>query len=135
MNRWTRFWDMHSGGGCKEHPFEKIYIEAPEEEAKRIFFGKFGHNPERVSCTCCGEDYSFYEYDSLEEASAFHRGAPYGSGGHKPDLTATHSLRGERVIPLDEYTKNPDVCVIRADDILPEWRTCEVPEEGYVWVG
>lgn len=73
---WTQFWDMHSGGGQKLE-WDKIYIEAPEEEAKSIFFARFGNNPERVSCTCCGDDYSITEYETLEEASAFHRGLRY----------------------------------------------------------
>lgn len=41
---WTKFWDMASGGGQKE-PFKFCYIEAPEEEAERIFQARFGHNP------------------------------------------------------------------------------------------
>ena len=53
--------DMHSGGKCKEEPFEHIYIEAPQEEAELIFFNRYGHNPNRVSCTCCGEDYNISE--------------------------------------------------------------------------
>lgn len=70
---WTQFWDMNSGGGPKLE-WSMIYIEAPEEEAKSVFFARFGNNPERVSCTCCGDDYSISEYETLEEATAFHRG-------------------------------------------------------------
>lgn len=70
---WTRFMDMHSGGGQKEE-WSKIYIEAPEEEAKVIFYNKFGHSPDRVTCTCCGEDYSTDEGESLARVSAFDRG-------------------------------------------------------------
>jgi hypothetical protein len=69
---WTRFMDMHSGGGLKES-FGYAYIEAPEEEAKAIFYHRFGHNPERVSCTCCGQDYSIGESPTLEEATAHER--------------------------------------------------------------
>lgn len=36
---WTEFWDMHSGGGQKEK-WAKIYIEAPEEEARVIFYNR-----------------------------------------------------------------------------------------------
>ncbi len=75
--KWTLFWDMHSGGGSKEKQ-DKIYIEAPIEEAKIIFYNRFGHNPERVTCTCCGGDYSISEEDSLEEASGFHRNCRFG---------------------------------------------------------
>lgn len=72
---WTLFWDMHSGGGTKEPPYQKIYIEAPIEEAKVVFYNRFGHNPDRVTCTCCGEDYSIDEEPTLAKASGFHRGA------------------------------------------------------------
>ena len=78
---WTRFMDMHSGGGAKEAPYEYIYIEAPESEAKTIFYNRFGHNPERVSCACCGEDYSISEEESLEQATAFERGCDYAYFG------------------------------------------------------
>ena len=64
---WTHFYDMHSGGGSKE-PYEHIYIEAPLAEAKVIFYNRFGHSPDRVSCTCCGYDYSVSEYETLDEA-------------------------------------------------------------------
>lgn len=70
---WTLFWDMNSGGGRKEK-WPQIYIEAPEDEAKVIFYNRFGHNPERVTCTCCGQDYSISSDRSLEQLSAFHRG-------------------------------------------------------------
>lgn len=70
--KWTRFMDMHSGGGQKG-PAAKILIEAPEAEARVIFFNRFGLNPDRVSCTCCGEDFGVGEHDSLAEATAFDR--------------------------------------------------------------
>ena len=70
---WTTFWGMHSGGGLKE-PYHYIFIEAPEEEAKIIFYNRFGHSPDRVSCTCCGADYSISESKTLAEATAGHRG-------------------------------------------------------------
>jgi hypothetical protein len=73
---WTKFWDMHSGGGTKEK-WEQIYIEAPEEESKIIFYNRFGHNPKRITCTCCGSDYSIEENESLEQASGFHRNCAY----------------------------------------------------------
>lgn len=34
---WTRFMDLHSGGETKIPPYEYIFIEAPEEEARKIF--------------------------------------------------------------------------------------------------
>lgn len=103
---------MHSGGGCKEEPYEKIYIEAPEEEAKIIFYNRFGHNPERVTCACCGDDYSIGEHDSLAIATGYDRNCESGYV----------NAQGEE-----------DVLVIRASEIAPEQRVGKVPEQGYVW--
>ncbi len=137
---WTLFWDMHSGGGCKEDLYEKIYIEAPEEEAKVIFYNRFGHNPSRVSCTCCGEDYSISESPSLEQASAFHRGCKWVSvldepgGGHYVDEPEHKPWRLDKYQTLDEYVKNSNVLVIYAKDIKTKEREGSVPEQGYVWI-
>lgn len=69
----TRFFDMHSGGGTKIPPYDYIYIEAPLEEAVQIFSEKFGRNPYNVTCSCCGEDYSIDESESLEEVTDYER--------------------------------------------------------------
>ena len=101
---WTAFMDMHSGGGTKEGSFERIYIEAPEEEAHVIFYNRFGHSPSRVSCTCCGEDYSTTMYDTLEEAMA--------SAGARPTLVipASDIRAAERVgtVPEQGYVWHDD---------------------------
>lgn len=147
--KWTLFWDMHSGGGTKEGYFDKIYIEAPEDEAKVIFYNRFGHNPERVSCTCCGDDYSISESDSLEEASAYHRKCEYiyrrTDGSICEQSEAWVPLKGikkgyeggyeetEKSIPLKEYLKQKNVKVIYAKDIKRNERSGEVPSQGYVW--
>ena len=107
---WTRFMDMHSGGGQKED-FVRCYIEAPEAEAVAIFYNRFRHNPNRVTCTCCGEDYSITESETLEDATEYDRGD----------------------VPLVEYCKQEGVCVIRASQILTADKAGEVPEQGYVW--
>jgi hypothetical protein len=108
------FWDMHSGGGCKESPYEKIYIEAEsEDEAKTIFYNRFGHSPDRVTCTCCGEDYSVDGHDTLEEAADYHRNNRYS---------------------MEEYLAREDVLLIRAEDILPDERVGKVPRQGYCWI-
>ena len=70
---WTLFWDMHSGGRTKVDPYDKIYIEAPLKEAMAVFYSKFGRDPLHITCSCCGEDYSVDEYQSLERASAYLR--------------------------------------------------------------
>jgi hypothetical protein len=77
--KWTQFHDMNSGGGHKED-WGQIFIEAPEEKAKAIFYLRFGHNPDRVSCTCCGSDYSIDEHDSLQQATGYYRNCQYVRG-------------------------------------------------------
>lgn len=106
----TLFWDMHSGGGTKVHPYDKIYIEAPMEQAIEIFKEKFGRDPSNVTCSCCGEDYSVDEHDSLEEASAYHRGCDWKKGGDGYDLSTARTS-------LQEYLKRPDVLVIRLEEL------------------
>lgn len=161
---WTQFWDMHSGGGTKEPPYDKIYIEAPEGEARVIFFNRFGHNPERVTCTCCGDDYSIDESPSLKRLTGYHRGCrtletPRGPDGRymndlkdewfqehyylEPGEEVEAERRGftvsdrtpwEGYQTLEEYVAREDVLVIYAKDIKPEERQGSVPDQGYVWV-
>ena len=129
MSKWTQFWDMKSGGGPKED-FTRCYIEAPEDVAKVIFYNRYGHNPERVTCTCCGEDYSISTYDSLREATMYQRGATLVDGKEVPD---THAIFKLDYTPLEDYIKREDVEVIYAKDIKAEEREGTVPEQGYVW--
>lgn len=119
---WCQFMDMHSGGHCKEKPYEYIYIEAPLKEAKVIFYNRFGHNPDRVTCTCCGEDYSITESDSLEQASGYERKAKYDSEKYTGGL------------PLEDYLEMGNVLVIYDQGIADSERVGEVPQQGHVWV-
>ena len=121
MSKWTQFWDMHSGGGSKEQ-WDKIFIEAPEAEAKAVFYNRFGHVADRVSCTCCGEDYSVSECETLADATAFHRN----------DYESKYRKSGD-VIALADYIQRPDVLVIYASEIKPEERKADLPRQGYVW--
>ena len=41
--KWTLLWDVHSGGVKKIKPYNKIYIQAPENEAIKIFKDKLSH--------------------------------------------------------------------------------------------
>lgn len=160
---WTRFMDMHSGGGTKEPPYEYIYIEAPKDEAKVIFYNRFGHNPERVTCTCCGDDYSISSEPTLKRLTGFDRGCnaletPRDARGRykqpdddwwrghyylEPQEEAEAEARGWTVdrrfrlyqySTLEDYLKRPNVLVVRAEEIKPEERVGEVPAQGYVWV-
>lgn len=126
--KWTKFWDMHSGGRSKEK-WDIIYIQAPEEEAKLIFYNRFGHNPERVTCTCCGEDYSISEGNSFEQISGFHRNCAFENNKYV-------ERKGEYgdYIPVKDYVKRSDILVIKSEDIKPEERLGKIPKQGYVWV-
>lgn len=130
---WTQFMDMHSGGGSKED-WEYIYIEAPEDEAKVVFYNRFGHNPERVTCTCCGRDYSISESGTLEEATASERGCRWDKeeGGYIDEPDNDSSWKSYRT--LAEYKQDKSVLVISADEIKNDERVGHVPDEGYVWV-
>ncbi len=155
---WTHFMDMHSGGGQKLE-WAHIYIEAPEKEAKLIFQNAFGRNPERVTCTCCGEDYSVTEAVSLAQASGYERGCRaiepprlkdgrwynnhpylkehgcYLEEGEEPPkgFKISEFSRSGKCVSLEAYIKQPGVKVIAAGDIKPEWREGELRQEGYYW--
>lgn len=127
---WTQFWDMHSGGGQKLK-WAKIYIEAPEKEAISVFYSRFGRNPHRVTCTCCGEDYSITESDTLEEATAYHRGCKWDKSQNGYDTTAG--------ISLEDYFNNTSksretALAIYANEITAAERATLVPKEGYCWI-
>ena len=151
---WTHFKDMHSGGGQKEK-YADIYIEAPEEEAKLIFFNRFGHNPERVTCTCCGDDYAIDEDKDLQSATGFERGCRFAYIETKTGKEVSQDIawkRGVGVLPeytevyleehgrwndyvtLKEYLKRKNVFAIYTKDIKDSDRQGEIPEQGYVWV-
>ena len=137
---WTRFWDMGSGGGHKED-WSIILIQAPQNEAERIFYNRFGHNPHRVTCTCCGPDYSIDEYATLAGAIAFHLGWDWGSGDdyvERPNQLYRGPFR-----TLRDFLSDPEhrlagrdekAFILLRGDIVPEWRHSELPEQGYVWV-
>jgi hypothetical protein len=127
----TRFMDMSSGGGHKED-WGYIYIQAPEDEACIIFYNRFGHNPHRVTCTCCGDDYSISESINLEQATGYDRGCEYENGGYVEKQATKYSYR--KYIPLKEYLKSKDILVIYDKDIKNDERFGELPEQGYVWV-
>lgn len=157
-NMWTQFWDMHSGGGCKLDPYEKIYIEAnSQEEAEIIFYNRFGRSPHRVSCTCCGPDYSIDTHELLEQVTGFHRNCVPLEWPQDPARRETEEFRnhyylekGEKppkgykvdgrrcwkadYLTLEEYTEREDVLIIPKEDISDRERIGSVPREGYVWM-
>jgi len=153
---WTEFMDMYSGGSQKLK-WKYIYIEAPEQEAEIIFQNRFGRNPHRVTCTCCGSDYSITESPTLEEATAYARGCAYAyvgpDGTEYPDSQAwvpgkgivipgvkgqyversSNNLLAKPYVPLLQYIESDMAHCIRSADIKPQERAGELKEEGYVW--
>lgn len=133
---WTRFMDMHSGGGLKEEPYSYIYIEASEEEARVIFYNRFGHNPERVTCTCCGEDYSISSFESLSQATAYDRGCRHDGVQWLEERrkdTYAGKYRTLRSWLRDKKTK-ANCLFIRNHAIKDAERRGEIPKQGYVWM-
>jgi hypothetical protein len=132
---WTSFMDMHSGGGCKEEPFEHIFIQAPIEEAKIVFFNRFGHSPVRVSCTCCGSDYYIDEHTSLEQATADERGCGWDAKKEcYVEKGGDRQFSLNKYCTLAEYRKHKDVLIIPESDIKPHERKGTLPQQGFVWV-
>jgi hypothetical protein len=144
-SKWTRFMDMHSGGGSKEK-WEYIYIEAPQDEAEIIFYNKFGHNPNRVTCTCCGNDYSISEGENLAQLTAYERNCEWDDRKkkyieeqeqNKVRIRKTCKTKPEDkwglYIPLSEYLKNANIKIIDKSQIKPEECLGSLPQQGYVW--
>jgi hypothetical protein len=92
---WTHFWDMHSGGKIKT-AWAHIYIEAPIEQARGIFYQMFGRNPDYISCSCCGSDFSVSESDTIDQATEYQRGYRH------PRMS------------VEEYVVQPEVKVVYA---------------------
>lgn len=99
-------------------------------EARVIFYNRFGHNPSRVSCPCCGANYSATESPTLREATAYNRHCAYDRQAARyceaPSGDWTH-------IPLRAYLRRNNILVMRAKDIDPRWRKGDVPDQGYAW--
>lgn len=85
--------DMHSGGYLKT-PYTHIYIDEPLGEAVQTFKNLFKRDPDNITCTCCGEDFVYEEYSSIEEATAYDREC--GWSAKKYDLKTAK-------ISVDEY--------------------------------
>lgn len=61
--RYTKFYDMHSGGGAKT-PYAAIFVELPEDQARKVFEEYFGLDCDNTTCDCCGPDFSIWETDN-----------------------------------------------------------------------
>lgn len=130
---WTSFMDMHSGGRLKEAPYQYIYIEASEQDAVVIFYNRFGHSPHRVTCTCCGEDYSVNEGSSVEQLSACNRGCAYDKNNTCWIEEPSKERYAKKYQTFAEYRKCEDVLIISKEEVKPSERIGTVPQQGYVW--
>jgi hypothetical protein len=151
---WTRFMDMHSGGSQKL-AWDTIYIQAPRELAERVFQAKFDRNPNSVTCTCCGPDYSVSDGepgDDLYNATGYNRNCLHlakrswdiETRGYAPDRYVEqqdpeklkYSQReANHYKPLALYVASEDVKVVCADEITDEDRGTNLRQSGYVWMG
>lgn len=61
MSKFTVITDMHSGGGKKTEFWYHI-VMLPEAQAIAWFEHHYKVDFNRVSCDCCGSDFSAYEY-------------------------------------------------------------------------
>lgn len=104
---WTEFMDMCSGGDQKQ-AFAYLYIEAGKHDAMRVFRNRFGRDPNRITCHCCGEDYTIECHPDLLQLTGYDRECSY-------DRATNQYL--DNGTPLEEYLKRSDIRVIRAEDI------------------
>ena len=142
----TLFSDMHSGGGQKTR-FDKIFVELPEEAAREWFVKEFHRDPDNVTCTCCGPDFSVTVSKDLRQATAYHRNCESVSvkdgGGHYIEEPQEFAGRVREHVPLEEYVENaassPDaeggrnaVLIVTAEELGDPWADEFTAEyEGY----
>lgn len=157
---WTHFRDMNSGGRRKLQ-WKHIYIEAPQAAAEIIFYNRFKRNPNRITCTCCGPDYSISDEKDLAQITGFDRGCntlktprfPDGRyDNDNPFLKEKYYYEIDESPPegfefddeytplydycsLEDYIKRDNVLVIYRDDIDLGETFGSLPREGYVWAG
>ena len=127
---WTQFHDMNSGGGQKLD-WAQIFIEAPRKEAESVFSARFGRSPNRVTCTCCGPDYSVNEEPTLEQITWFERGCKLSKDGA---VIEEQGAEYRPYLTLREYIARKDVKVIPANEISEQERAAIVKRQGYIWV-
>lgn len=113
--KFTKFWDMHSGGSQKLE-WSKVYVNLSESEARVWFQSKFNRDCDHVTCAHCGKDYSVSTADTLEELTHFHRNEIYKHNAEKsnPNMSYDeyHKLGYDVAITLDEYLTLPDVLYV-----------------------
>lgn len=130
---WVDFHDMHSGGDQKED-WGHIYIECDSiEQAKIIFYNVFDHNPDRVTCTCCGNDYIINSKPDLAQLTGYERHCDLEDNVYVEKLNPDEAKYDQEYIPLESYLAT--VKVIYNKEITAEQKIGDLPAQGYVWVG
>lgn len=110
----TRFWDMCSGGGVKLE-WAMIYISLPEDEAIKFFKKYFKRDPEHVTCDTCGEDYHVQEFDSVAQASAYHRHCDFDRTKQEwvEEVDPMWGSWGYKYQTVEEYFNDKNVLYVR----------------------
>ena len=103
-----------NSGGKRKLDWSLIFIEAPQAVAEVIFYNRFSRNPNYVTCGCCGSDYVIREYNTLEEATEYHR--------------------GKQGMSLDEFAQKDNVLIIPASDIKEYETKGELPSLDDTWL-
>lgn len=116
-NKYTRFYDMSSGGRQKLQ-WSIVYVNLPETEAIQWFENKFGRNPYNVTCTCCGEDYSISSAETLEELTEFQRNQVIKNlaSQKNPKISYEEYKNITDCIPLSEYLEMPNILYVEITD-------------------
>ena len=82
-----------------------------------LFKQLFGRDPNYETCSCCGNDYSISESDTLEEASKYHREDDYRLKGKK--LTVEEYITKDNVLVVHtEIVMVPTEVVVDKEGIL-----------------
>jgi hypothetical protein len=109
QTKWTSFMDITPDEFVREF-YEMVYIEAPKSEALVVFYNRFGYNEYKTSVV--------FE-DSLEQLTGFHRKCTWDEKNVCYDTNTG--------ISISEYEKQPDVLMIRADEINDEEKIGDLP--------
>ena len=111
---WTQFHDMHSGGGLKTK-WAHVFVESDSEaEAIDIFRERIGRDPDHVTCSCCGEDYSVSTEDTLEQATAYERNCAWDGAKHRWVERGDPARAWAKYVPIEEYEKREDILILRS---------------------
>ena len=114
---WTFFEDAYAEGNLKFKEFSWIIVQAEQEKAIEMFKAFTNVDPQRVTCTCCGQHYSIREHDSVFQATAFERSCRYDK-----ELKCYVEAEDDFVVygykSLEEFLTQDNVLIIYADGSL-----------------